>query len=99
MGAVTRCMHFVTASFYGGHMYIEGVGEVEVIRKRISRMYIHVGRGRHVFVTAPRTCSEDLIRRFLTEKKTGSWRLLRRRRKQWNMNIPMGKSIFFWERK
>ena len=50
-------------------MYIEGVGEVEVIRKRISRMYIHVGRGRHVFVTAPRTCSEDLIRRFLTEKK------------------------------
>ena len=30
-------------------MYIEGVGEVEVIRKRISRMYIHVGRGRHVF--------------------------------------------------
>lgn len=36
MGAVTRCMHFVTASFYGGHMYIEGVKEVEVIRKRIS---------------------------------------------------------------
>lgn len=47
-------MHaFCHSLFYGGHMYIEGVGEVEVIRKRISRMYIHVGRGRHVFVTAP----------------------------------------------